>query len=137
FEAVGLPWWGDDYRIALPDAARARAAERWSRLGVRPDETVIGLNVGAGEVYAYKAWRTAGWAELADRIDDRGGARVALLGGPRDPERIEAVAAAARTKPLDPGATASILDFAAGLERCAAIVTGATLRLPLGLAPPR
>jgi ADP-heptose:LPS heptosyltransferase len=134
FEAVGLPWCGDDYRIALPDAARARAAERWSRLGVRPDETVIGLNVGAGEVYAYKAWRTAGWAELADRIDERGGARVALLGGPRDRERIEAVAAAARTKPLDPGATASILDFAAVLERCAAIVTGDTLALHLALA---
>lgn len=134
FEMAGLAWSGDDYRLALPDAARARARERWSALGVAESETVIGLNVGAGDVFAYKSWRVDGWAALADRIHDALGARVALLGGPRDRARVEAVAKRARAPLLDPGATPSIACFAALLERCAAVVAGDTLALHLALA---
>lgn len=134
FEAAGLPWCGDDYRIELPASSRALARERWTRLGLSDGQAVIGLNVGAGAVYAYKAWRVEGWAELARLVHERLGARVALLGGVRDRDRIEAVAARGGSELLDPGVTASILDFAALLERCAAVVTGDTLALHLALA---
>ncbi len=132
FEAAGLPWCGDDYRLEVPEASCARAATRWTELGVAPGDTLIGLNVGSGDVYAYKAWRVEGWAELARLAQRRLGAKVALLGGPRD--RVEAVAALAGPGALDPGATASLLDFAAMLEACTAVVTGDTLALHLALA---
>jgi len=137
FEAAGFAWSGDDYRLEIPEPARAEAARRWRDLGVGDAERVIGLNVGAGSVYAYKDWRVDGWAALADLVHERLGARVALLGGPRDRERLEAVAALAKTRALDPGATPSILAFAALLERCDAVVTGDTLAMHLALAARR
>jgi heptosyltransferase-2 len=134
FEAAGLAWQGEDYRFELGSDVRALARSRWSALGVAEGDTVIGLNVGAGEVYAYKSWRTEGWAELAGLVHERLGARVALLGGPRERDRVLAVAARAEVPVLDPGATESILPFAALLERCAAVVTGDTLAMHLALA---
>ncbi len=134
FEAAGLVWQGDDYRFEVPDASRARARACWTDLGVRDGQTLIGLNVGAGNVYAYKSWRADGWAELVVLIRERLGVPVALLGGPRDRARVEAVAALAGPALLDPGATSSLLDFAALLERCSAVVTGDTLAMHLALA---
>lgn len=134
FEVAGLPWCGDDYRLEVPAASRVRAAQRWAELGVAPGDTLIGLNVGSGDVYAYKAWRVEGWAELARLAQKRPGTKVALLGGPRDRDRVAAVAARAGPGALDPGATASLLDFAGILEACAAVVTGDTFALHLALA---
>lgn len=137
FEAAGLPFAGDDYQLAVPEPLRTRAAQRWAELGVAPGDTLVGLNVGSGDVYAYKAWRVDGWAELAQLAQRRLGAKVALLGGPRDRDRIDAVAARMHSAPLDPGATPSLLEFAALLERCDAVVTGDTLALHLALAQKR
>jgi len=134
FEAAGLRFAGEPYRLALPDAARERARHHWMSLGLAPGEALVGLNVGAGEAFAHKDWRIDGWAELAGLVHERLGARVALLGGPRDRARVEAVAARLRTPCLDPGATPSVLEFAARLERCAAVVTGDTLAMHLALA---
>lgn len=134
FEAAGLRFAGEDYRLELPEGARARARERWRALGVAPEGPLVGLNVGAGDVFAYKDWRVEGWAELADAIRERLAAQVCLLGGPRDRARIEAVAALSAARPLDAGATPSILEFAALLERCSAVVTGDTLGMHLALA---
>ena len=134
FEMAGLAWRGEGYRIAVPDAARARASDLWKGLGVADGETLIGFNVGAGDAFAYKSWRVEGWIELARLVHDRLGAKVAVLGGPRDRDRVDAVLAGARTPVLDPGATPSILSFAALLDRCAAVVTGDTLAMHLALA---
>lgn len=134
FEAAGLQWHGDDYRFEISAASRARAQRRWSEAGLQEGQTPIGFNVGSGDVYAYKAWRVEGWAELAGLVRERLGVPIALLGGPRDRERVEAVAARAGGGVIDPGAMASLLDFAALLERCAVVVTGDTLALHLALA---
>ena len=134
FEVAGLPWSGEDYRFEVPAASRVKARARWSDLGLAADQTLVGLNVGAGDVYAYKAWRVEGWAELAVLVRERLGLPVALLGGPRDRDRVEAVAALTGPALIDPGATSSLLDFAALLERCTAVVTGDTLALHLALA---
>lgn len=134
FEVAGLPYGGEEYRLEIPAAARERAGQRWAKLGALAHQSPIGLNVGAGDAFAYKAWRIDGWAELADLVHERLGAPVALLGGPGDRERIEAVAKRATTTLLDPGPTPSVLEFAAVVEGCAAVVTGDTLALHLALA---
>jgi len=134
FGAVGLPWSREEYRLELPARARTRANELFAALDLDPAARLVGLNVGAGEAFAYKAWRVKGWAELAELAEERLGARVCLLGGPRDRERVEAVAALCSERVLDPGATPSILEFAALLEHCDAVVSGDTLGLHLALA---
>lgn len=134
FETAGLAWSGEDYRLCVPEAARERARKRWQELGLDPDAPLVGLNVGAGAVFAHKDWRAEGWAELAGLVQERLGARVCVLGGHRDRARVEEVSALAPAALLDPGATPSILDFAARMERCSAVVSGDTLGLHLALA---
>src|SRR5690606_2345653 len=134
FESVGLAWRGEDYRLVLPEAAWGEAEARWAARGVAPDERIVGFNVGAGDTFAYKAWRADGWPELAGMVHRRLGLRVALLGGARDRPRIAEVAARAELPLLDPGPTPSLLAFGAILARCAAVVTGDTLALHLALA---
>jgi len=133
FEMVGLPWRRQPYRLEVPPAAVARAGERWADCGLEPGERVIGLNVGAGEAFAHKDWRVDGFAELADRVRAELGLRVALLGGPDDRPRVDAVAKRVPDA-LDPGAAPSILEFAALLGGCAAVVSGDTLAMHLALA---
>jgi len=133
FETVGLPWRRQPYRLEVPTASARRARERWADGGLAPGERVVGFNVGAGEGFAHKDWRVEGFAELADRVRSELGLRVALLGGPDDRPRVDAVAKRVPDA-LDPGAAPSILEFAALVEGCAAVVSGDTLAMHLALA---
>jgi heptosyltransferase-2 len=134
FEMAGLSFRGEDYQLALGEADRAHARAAFSTLGAADDEPLIGLNVGAGEAFANKAWRIDGWAELAGLVAERLGLRCVLLGGAADRARMDAVAARATVPLLDPGVTDSLCRFAAVAERCRAVVSGDTLGLHLALA---
>jgi lipopolysaccharide heptosyltransferase III len=134
FEACGFPFRGEDYRLALRDADRDFAARVYARLGVGKEERLVGLNLGGGEAFAYKGWRGDGFAELAFLIQSELGARVALLGGPAERERLEATAAACPPGVIRPDLDPSMRRFAALLERCDVVVTGDTLGLHLALA---
>lgn len=133
FEMAGLPWRGEPYRLEVPAAAAARAAERWAHCGLAAEARPVGLNVGAADVFAHKDWRVAGFAELARAVRERLGRPVALLGGPLDRARVEAVAAQA-SEALVPEASESVLEFAALVGRCAAVVTGDTLGMHVAIA---
>jgi heptosyltransferase-2 len=104
------------------------------RLGVGENERLVGFNVGAGDGFAHKAWRTDGFAELARSIADELGARVLLLGGERERDRVAAILERAGDAVLSPGATSSLREFAAVVERCAVVVTGDTLGMHIALA---
>ncbi|MDJ0789101.1 MAG: glycosyltransferase family 9 protein [Myxococcota bacterium] len=134
FDMAGLPFEGEDYQLRLLDGHRAAAQRRLSSAGVGKGERLIGLNVGAGDVFAYKAWRPDGFAELADRVSERLGLRCVLLAGARDEGPAREVGALGEVALVDPGRTDSLCEFAAIIERCTAVVTGDTLAMHLALA---
>ena len=137
FDIAGLPFQGEDYRLRLRDEHREAGKRRLADAGAGPEERLVGLNVGAGAVFAYKAWRPDGFAELAERVSRQLGLRCVLLAGERDEAPAREVSASCEVPLLDPGRTDSLAEFAAIVERCAAVVTGDTLAMHLALATKR
>jgi ADP-heptose:LPS heptosyltransferase len=132
YEAVGLPYQGQRYELYPTRAQQERAARIWRELGVGPEEVVVGLNTGAGSVFANKNWPPTRFVALAQRLLGEG-RRVALLGGP-DERQINAAIAQERPGVLDTGCDHSELEFAALVRRCNVLVTGDTMAMHVAVA---
>ncbi len=133
-EAVGLEYDGRPYRLYPGPHNRGRAEQLFESLNVPSDEKVIGLNVGAGNVFANKTWRTRRFVQLAERLIHRGDCVVALLGGPAEAARHRLMLRKLGRAVLDTGCHNSPLDFAAIVERCDVVVTGDTTALHVAVA---
>jgi len=133
YQALGLTYAGQRYELFPAPTDRAHAAAVWNALGVRPADAVVGLNTGAGRVFANKNWPEERFAALARRLARRTGVRVALLGGP-DEQALNARIARACPGVLDTGSTHAELQFAALVERCGVVVTGDTMALHVAVA---
>lgn len=133
YEAVGLQYSGQPYTLHPDDDDQEYARELWARLGIRNGDTVVGLNTGAGNVFANKSWPPEKFGQLAERLMRRPGFRIALLGGPGEQERN---ARLANELPgvVDTGSTHAELEFAALLDRCQVVVTGDTMALHVAVA---
>lgn len=133
YAAVGLPYSGQRYRLYPGTAEQVRAAAHWQRLGIADGEVVIGLNTGAGRIFANKNWPAEKFALLARRLVGQNGWRVALLGGP-DERELNASIADTCPGVLDVGCNHGELEFAALLRRCDVLVTGDTMAMHLAIA---
>lgn len=133
YEALGLEYRGERYRIYPSDRQRAAAEEVWRRAGVRDQDVVIGLNTGAGRGFANKAWPAATFAALAKRVIQQHPWRVALLGGPDEQEQNRRIAAQVPGV-IDTGGAHDELTFAALLSRANVIVAGDTLAMHIAIA---
>jgi len=126
-----LEYKGEPYMLALPQSAIEHAEAFLARLS--PSDPVVGLNVGAGTVFANKAWTPSGFGALARAVRERLGGTAVVLGGPDDRDRAESVLRDAGGTAVD-GELHDVLDFAAVVGKMDAIVTGDTLAMHLGVA---
>ena len=134
FECAGLAYDApQDYVFPDLSGEIAEAREGLASLGVGPDECKIGLNTGAGDVFATKKWTEEGYVRLANRLTEELGARVLLLGGPAEAERNASIAAAARYPLIDTGTKNPIRKFAGIVGNCDLMVTGDTLALHIAI----
>jgi len=152
YEAVGLTYAGQRYRLYPRSENRRAARQRWASFDVAADEVVVGLNTGAGEAFANKTWPEDKFAQLAEILVRQDGYRVALLGGPAEAERNRRIAEACAALRLDrqghqvPGVVnvcaecrpgpppLSELDFVALVARCNVVVTGDTFGMHVAIA---
>ena len=151
YAAVGLRFADQRYGLYPDPRNRRRAEEVWRSHGVASGETLIGLNTGAGDIFANKTWSEAQFARLAQALVQRHGWRVALLGGPREAELNRRIADACRSLTLQrdgrtlPGVVNACdprtheqplgeLDFVALVERCRVVVTGDTMAMHVAIA---
>jgi heptosyltransferase-2 len=134
FECAGLPYSGPREYI-LPDLAREiEQAKKWLlSQGVQAEDLKVGLNTGAGEVFATKKWTEEGYVQLADRLVKELGAQVLLLGGPGEVERNHRIAAATQHPVLNTGNANPIREFAGIVGNCDLVVTGDTLAMHLAI----
>ena len=134
YECAGLKY-DSPQEYILPDfSAEVReAGEHLSTLGVRPEQFKIGLNTGAGDVFATKKWTEEGYAELASRLIKELGAQVLLLGGPGEVERNARIMRAVRHPLVDTGTDNPIRTFAGMVGNCDLMVTGDTLALHIAI----
>lgn len=133
YTAVGLPYAGQRYRLYPDVTQRNHAAQHWHSLRIAEGEVVVGLNTGAGRMFANKNWSPDKFAMLARRLVGQNGWRVVLLGGPDERERNASIADACPGV-LDVGCDHSELEFAALVARCDVLVTGDTLAMHIAIA---
>lgn len=136
FEMCGLEWRGEEYD--LPGFDRDAQDESWKRTqlsaaGVHANGPVVGLNTGAGGVFANKAWTTVGYAELAKRLATLG-CTVVLLGGSSESAKNQKIATLAKGVATDTGGHRSLAEFAHLVGACDLVVTGDTLGMHLAIA---
>ncbi len=129
--AVELEYEGDAYMLALPDTSVEYAKRFFAEMG--PSEPVVGLNAGAGKVFANKAWTPAGFAELATTVRNRLGGTCVVLGGAEDRARAGEILRLAEGAAVD-GGVHEILDFSAIVGMLDAVVTGDTLAMHIAVA---
>ncbi len=133
FEAAEIEYRQDEYLLFLSpeDEDFARAFANGAGLG--RGETVIGLNTGAGGVFANKAWTKEGYVEVIKELSKQPKTRLFLLGGPGERERNREILAAAGDSVIDTGCENTLGQFAALVQLCDLVVTGDTTALHLAI----
>lgn len=136
FEALGMEYAGERYTMALTAADRTHAEGKLAGLGAPAGVRWVGINPGAGAVFANKAWRESGYVELIGALARRrSDLAFLLLGGPDEAELIARITRAAGGAPVfSAGSDNPLGGFAALIERCAVLVSGDTLAMHLALA---
>jgi ADP-heptose:LPS heptosyltransferase len=134
FECAGIPY-KEPREYLLPDLSPEikKAEKRLLEAGVSPGDLKIGLNTGAGDVFATKKWTEDGYIKLADRLSKELGAKVLLLGGPGEVERNQRIAAATQYPVINTGNDNPIREFAGLVGNCRLMVTGDTLAMHIAI----
>jgi len=134
FECAGIPYPGPQEYI-LPDLSPeiAQAREWLALMGIGPHELRVGLNTGAGHVFATKKWTEEGYINLANRLAEEQQARILLLGGPAEVERNIRIQEAVRQPAINTGNGNPIREFAGIVGNCDLVVTGDTLAMHIAI----
>lgn len=134
FEIAGLDYQKDDY-LFFPSPEDSNFAEKFVRkAGLKKSDRRIGLNTGAGSVFANKAWPEEGYLGLIKQLKKEPKSKVLLLGGPGERERNRRILKKARGGIIDTGCDNTLGQFAAILNLCDLVVTGDTTALHLAIA---
>jgi ADP-heptose:LPS heptosyltransferase len=131
-EAIGFKYRNDPYILEIPQSARVNAEKRYADLGVRKEDRLIGLNTGAGGVFANKNWTPDFYADLINRASHDYNIRFILFGGEREKGLNDYIQSKVQYPVLHPG-DFPLLDFCAMIERCQMVITGDTLGMHIAI----
>ncbi len=115
FEMCGLEYNGERYYLDIDPDDLDYAKGVFDENGIVGNEIVVGINSGAGPVFANKAWKEEGFAKLIERlngvdVDDRK-IKVALLGGKDEREKNKRIYKASGGGAVDIGCGHSVPQF--------------------------
>ncbi len=133
FEIAELDYQKEDYLLFLSPEDTAFAERFAKKAGLKKGEVVIGLNTGAGGVFANKAWTVEGYVKLIQKLAKGPKTRVLLLGGPGERERNRKILRQAKKAVVDTGCENTLGQFAALIGLCDLVVTGDTTALHLAI----
>ncbi len=134
FECAGLPY-PEPQEYILPDLSAEIEEAKADLLfcGVQPDSLKIGLNTGAGDIFATKKWTEEGYAQLADRLAEELGATILLLGGPAEVERNLRISESVQYPVINTGNSNPIRNFSGIVGNCSLVITGDTLAMHIAI----
>lgn len=136
FEQVGLTFQKEEYVFSLDETQLARTNEVLMRLKKAPStrgSRIVGINTGAGVRFAGKRLPADSYKRLAEKLHDRLGATVFLLGGADEAERNEWIERNAEAPVVNTGSHA-IQVFAGIVKTCDLVITGDTTALHIAIA---
>ena len=134
FDIVRLPYdLRYEYVLALPKEAVAAVGNFLSLHNINGEDTVIGINTGAGRKFANKNLSAETIAKLIDKIAKELAVKVILLGGALEVSINREIKSLVSTPIIDSGCM-EIKDFAALINSCNLIISGDTLTLHIAIA---
>jgi ADP-heptose:LPS heptosyltransferase len=133
YEVAELKYRKDEYLLFLSPEDTAFAEGFSQNAGFKKGEVVVGLNTGAGGVFANKAWTPEGYGGLIQKLNREPKTRLLLLGGPGERERNRRILELAKGAVLDTGCENTLGQFAALIQLCDLVVTGDTTALHLAI----
>lgn len=134
FEMAELPYHKEEYLLSISPEDEKFAQEFARQAGLKKGEVIVGLNTGAGDVFANKAWTIEGYGGLIKKLQKEPAVRILLLGGPKEQERNAALVEKYGQAVIDTGCHNTLTQFAALVNLCHIVVTGDTTALHLGIA---
>jgi len=133
FEIAAIDYQQDEYLFFLASEDEGFAAKLARKAGLKKSDRVIGLNTGAGSVFANKAWTEEGYLGLIKQLKKDPGTKFLLLGGPGEKERNRRILKKAQGTVIDTGCENTLGQFAAILNLCGLVVTGDTTAMHLAI----
>jgi heptosyltransferase-2 len=134
--AINAPHVVDELPVVhLPVAVRDRARRRLRGRGLRLDRPLFGIHAG-GLYGRAKHWGDERYCEVAERLR-ADGHEVLLLTSPGERDQAQAIAAACNGVPIF-GESGDVLELAAAISHCSAVITNDSgpLHLAAALAVP-
>lgn len=136
-EALGWEYDGQEYSLPLDEKAAAQVAGDLESVGFSEDRPRLGINVGAGAVFANKMWPVDRIAHLVGELHRRHPEiQVMLLGGQAE-ESLLADLHARLPFTLHAGARNDEQRFIALVDACDALFTGDTMAMHVAIARQR
>jgi ADP-heptose:LPS heptosyltransferase len=134
FECAGIPYL-ESQEYILPDFSAEIKEAKATLLarGVAPETLKIGLNTGAGDIFATKKWTEEGYIQLAKRLVKELGATILLLGGPGEVARNQRIAAVVQDSVVNTGNENPIQKFSGIVGNCDLVITGDTLAMHIAI----
>ena len=133
FEVCGLPYSREEYELQVTEEDRAYAERVTEGLGVRPGDTVVGLNLGGGGMFAHKMWAAAERVTFLRKLVERVPCKVLLFGAERERQKMDAVLAESLPDVFPTGLANSLRQFQALVGRCQVMVGGDSLGMHLAI----
>jgi len=134
FQICGLEYARNQYELALNGKEIGFAEEFFKKNNLKKNEKVIGVNTGAGKVFANKHLKPERIIELVDLLAERVDARIILLGGPLEREANRHIAGKLGSKVINSNCDHSLRNFSSLINRCSLLITADTLALHIAIA---
>ncbi len=134
FEMVGLKYKNNPYELILDRKHIDFADDFFERNNLDKDDIVIGINTGAGKVFANKNLGKNRLVSLIELLCKELNVKIILLGGPLEKDIHRYIKKAMDGKVIDSGCDNSLKQFAALINNCSLIIAADTLAMHMAIA---
>ncbi len=144
YEALGMNYQGETYTLQVTVEDMRDAAICLQESGAPDNGVLIGINPGAGTIYAHKSWREDGYVDLICRLTrERDDVHIVMLGGAAEEQILEKIirevcqVGADKKRIHHPGSDLPLGVSAAVIAQCKVVVSADTLAMHLAIAQKR
>lgn len=118
--------------LRIPEDAEAWVADKLRNKGIKANDLVIGLQLGASA--EERIWPISSFATLANRLVETYDAHILLTGSPKEGKYGKEFEASAQTKPLNFIGKTDLQELAALVKRCDLLISNDTGPLHIATA---
>ncbi len=133
YEMAGLPYHNEEYVLELSEHSKQFAEQFARNHRLAEAKLVLGVNTGCGAVFQTKQWTVDGFVELIEQLAKKPGARVLLLGGPRERSFNAEILRQCDQSIIDTGCDNRLEDFLGIVSTCDLVVSSDSLTMHIAI----